>query len=182
MAKGKWALGIQPRHFCWIIKDHLAICERPGGFGDNHRKVRREEEIQWIRNQGFTMVISLLSSTHNLHAYDEFGLSYMHVPFQPGIENDGLTQKFFIKLSEALAKGERIIMHADNVNDFLIGIVAAFLLWGKFFNDPTEVVTFTERLVGRQIGSEGRLIVKGVERLAPPETPVRLPSRKRYMQ
>ena len=34
--KGKWAQGIEPRHFCWIITNQLAICERPGGFGANH--------------------------------------------------------------------------------------------------------------------------------------------------
>ena len=28
--RGKWAQGIQPRNFAWIIKDHLAVCERPG--------------------------------------------------------------------------------------------------------------------------------------------------------
>ena len=43
--RGKWALGIQPRNFTWIIKDRLAICERPGGYGVNHRRVRRQEEI-----------------------------------------------------------------------------------------------------------------------------------------
>ena len=30
--KGKWAQGIQPRNFAWILKDKLAICERPGGM------------------------------------------------------------------------------------------------------------------------------------------------------
>ena len=29
--RGKWALGITPRHFTWILKDKLAICERPAG-------------------------------------------------------------------------------------------------------------------------------------------------------
>ena len=55
-AKGKWAQGIKPRHFHWIIQDQLAVCERPGGFGANHRKVRRQEEIIWIREQGFDLV------------------------------------------------------------------------------------------------------------------------------
>ena len=32
--RGKWALGIQPRNFTWFIKDQLAVCERPGGFGE----------------------------------------------------------------------------------------------------------------------------------------------------
>ncbi|MEY2406052.1 MAG: hypothetical protein QOG39_968, partial [Acidimicrobiaceae bacterium] len=27
--KGKWAQGIQPRNFAWVIKDKLAVCERP---------------------------------------------------------------------------------------------------------------------------------------------------------
>ena len=52
--KGKWAQGIKPRNFAWIIRDRLAICERPGGYGANHRRVRRQEEIIWLREQGFT--------------------------------------------------------------------------------------------------------------------------------
>ena len=36
--KGKWAQGIQPRNFSWVIKDKLAICERPGGYAANHRR------------------------------------------------------------------------------------------------------------------------------------------------
>ena len=58
--KGKWAAGIPPRNFTWVIKDHLAVSERPGGFAVNHRRVRRQEEIIWLRVQGFGRVISLL--------------------------------------------------------------------------------------------------------------------------
>ena len=36
--RGKWALGITPRNFTWFMKDKLAVCERPGGYGDNHRR------------------------------------------------------------------------------------------------------------------------------------------------
>ena len=69
--KGRWAQGLEPRAFCWIIKDRLAASERPGGFARNHRKVRRQEEIIWLRQHDFTSVLSLLESPHNLHAYDE---------------------------------------------------------------------------------------------------------------
>ena len=72
--KGKWAAGISPRNFAWIIKDRLAVSERPGGYARTHRRVRRQEEIIWIREQGFTRVISLLASPHNLHAYEELAL------------------------------------------------------------------------------------------------------------
>ena len=59
----------------------LAVCERPGGYGANHRRVRRQEEIIWIREQGFTCVISLIPSPHNLHNYEELGVAYRHLPF-----------------------------------------------------------------------------------------------------
>ena len=79
--RGKWALGITPRNLTWIIKDRIAICERPGGYGENHRRVRRQEEIIWIRENGFGCVISLIPAPHNLHNYDELGVPYRHRPY-----------------------------------------------------------------------------------------------------
>ena len=76
--KGKWAKGIPPRFFAWIIKGRLAVSERPGGYARNHRKVRRHEEILWLRGEGFTRIVSLLPSPHNLHAYDELGVTWSH--------------------------------------------------------------------------------------------------------
>ena len=86
--KGKWAQGIKPRNFAWVITDKLAVCERPGGYGANHRRVRRQEEIIWIREQGFTRVISLIPSPHNLHNYDELGVAWLHRPFPPHEPNE----------------------------------------------------------------------------------------------
>ena len=71
--RGKWALGITPRNFTWFMKDKLAVCERPGGYGDNHRRVRRQEEIIWLRENGFGCLISIIPAPHNLHNYDELG-------------------------------------------------------------------------------------------------------------
>jgi hypothetical protein len=81
--KGKWAAGIPPRNFTWVIKDRLAVSERPGGFAPNHRRVRRQEEIIWLRVQGFTRVVSLLPSPHNLAAYDDEELAWAHYPLSP---------------------------------------------------------------------------------------------------
>ena len=81
--RGRWAQGLQPRYFTWVIMDRLGAGERPGGFARNHRKVRRQEELIWLSVHGFTHVVSLLDSPHNLHAYDEAGLAYVHVPLGP---------------------------------------------------------------------------------------------------
>ena len=82
-AKGKWAQGITPRNFAWIMKDQLAVSERPGGYGANHRRVRRQEEIIWIREQGFSCVLSVIPAPHNLHNYDDLGVTWRHRPFEP---------------------------------------------------------------------------------------------------
>jgi len=81
--KGKWAAGIPPRNLTLgVIKDHLALSERPGGFSLNHRRVRRQEEIIWLRVQASGRVISLLPSPHNLAAYEEEGLAWAHYPLE----------------------------------------------------------------------------------------------------
>src|SRR5258708_13748678 len=66
--------------------DRLGAGERPGGFARNHRKVRRQEELIWLSVHGFTHVVSLLDSPHNLHAYDEAGIPHHHVPPRPRLE------------------------------------------------------------------------------------------------
>ena len=101
--KGKWAQGIKPRNFAWIIRDRLAICERPGGYGANHRRVRRQEEIIWLREQGFTRVISLIPSPHNLHNYDELGLPYLHRPFGPHDESAKVLGELYPEMRDLLA-------------------------------------------------------------------------------
>ena len=102
-SKGKWAQGIRPRNFRWVIADRLAVCERPGGYGANHRKVRRQEEIIWVREQGFTCVVSLISAPHNLHNYDELGVVWRHRP----VPDDELLASyelgFFPELRDMLA-------------------------------------------------------------------------------
>ena len=79
--RGKWAEGIQPRNFNWVVAERLAVCERPGGYGASHRRVRRQEEIIWLRRNGFDVVVSLISAPHNLHNYDELDLPYLHRPW-----------------------------------------------------------------------------------------------------
>ena len=107
--KGKWAQGIQPRNFSWVVKDKLAVCERPGGYGVNHRRVRRQEEIIWIREQGFTCVISLIPSPHNLHNYDELGLPYLHRPFTGTDDLGQWLRTFYVELNGLLEASTKVV-------------------------------------------------------------------------
>ena len=81
--RGKWERGIEPRNFAWIIKDQLAVCERPGGYARNHRKVRRHEEILWLRNQGFSRIVSLLLLAPQPHGLRRARRDVVALPVRP---------------------------------------------------------------------------------------------------
>lgn len=157
--KGKWAQGITPRNFSWIIKDRLAICERPGGYGPNHRRVRRQEEIIWLREQGFSPIVSLLTSPHNLHNYDELGVAWIHRPFNP---TDGLREmlvSFYPELRHLLGSNKKLILHGNEVSDGMVGLMAGYLFWNEMVPTGPRAISITEQITHRQLGPIARGVV-----------------------
>lgn len=157
--RGKWERGIQPRNFAWIIKDKLAVSERPGGYARNHRKVRRHEEILWLRNQGFSRVVSLLPSPHNLYAYDELGVTWSHVPFLGGADARQVLLDLFEQLKGWIGNGERLLLHQEELGDRVMGLVAGFLLYGGLVDTGPHSVTVIEQILKREMGPVGRELV-----------------------
>lgn len=157
--RGKWALGIQPRDLVWIIKDKLAICERPGGIGASHRKVRRQEEVIWLRENDFHCIVSISSAPHNLQTYDEIGVPYRHVPLLTSDNIDDWCRRFFAELNSLLSNGNRTIVHAEEVGDQLVSIMGAYLRWLGVVNEPTEAVTLIERLTNRALEPASRSLI-----------------------
>ncbi len=157
--KGKWAKGIPPRFFAWIIKGKLAVSERPGGYARNHRKVRRQEEILWLRGEGFTRIVSLLPSPHNLHAYDELGVTWSHIPLGPHDDAAAVLSDLYQQIKEWLAADERILVHQEELGDRLMGVVAGYLRWSGLLPSGPKAIAIVERMLGRQMGPPGREIV-----------------------
>ena len=166
--KGKWAQGIQPRNFSWVVKDKLAVCERPGGYGSNHRRVRRQEEIIWIREQGFGCVVSLIPSPHNLHNYDELGVTWRHRPFTQGDDAPRFVATFFPELRTMLSEGQKVLVHQDELGDRVSGLMAGFLLWSGMVESGPQAISITEQLVHRQLGPMARGLVTIAAELPPP--------------
>jgi hypothetical protein len=165
--RGKWAQGIEPRHFTWVVKDRLAVCERPGGYGENHRRVRRQEEIIWLRQQEFDFVISLIRGTHNLHNYEELGLPFHHVPFSgPGDGPHGLTRAM-AAIRDHLAAGDRVVVHREELGERMTGLIAAYVLWMGLVPDAPTTVNLTEQLFERELGPVARELVSMVDRCVP---------------
>ena len=157
--KGKWAAGIPPRNFVWIIKDQLAASERPGGYGRNHRPVRRQEEIIWLREQGFTRVVSLLPSPHNLHAYDELGVRWEHVPFGAHDDPGDLLDELYPMLQGWLAEGEKVLIHQEQFGDIVAGLLGGYLIFARLVPSGPQAITILEQLTHRPMGPAGRELV-----------------------
>ncbi len=157
--KNKWATGIPPRNFYWIMKDRLAISERPGGRGEGHRRVRRTEEINWIRHQGFTRVVSLIPSTHNLHNYSEQNIAWSHWPIA---DNENYRERLgplYVELRSLLTRGEKLLVHRRALDDAVCGFMAGYLLWSGMVPSEPQVVVVVEKMTERPLGSVGRLVV-----------------------
>ncbi len=157
--KGKWAQGIEPRNFRWVMKDSLAVCERPGGYGSNHRRVRRQEEIIWVREQGFAPVISIVPSPANLHNYDELGVNWQHRPFGNHDDPAIYLLAFYPELRDLLATGAKVLIHGEELGDRLSGIIAGYLVWTSLLPTGPKAISLTERLTQRQLGPVGRELV-----------------------
>lgn len=157
--KGKWATGIVPRNFVWVIRDKLAACERPGGYARNHRKIRRHEEILWIRTQGFSRIVSLLPSNHNLHAYDELGVAWEHIPLSPLSDQRAVLDELYRRLRVWLGAGEKIILHQEEFGDTLMGVLGGYLLYVRALPSGPQAIAVMEELTHRPMGPPGRGLV-----------------------
>ena len=169
--KGKWAAGIVPRNFAWVIKDRLAVSERPGGYARAHRPVRRQEEIIWIREQGFTRVVSLLGSPHNLHAYDELGVAWEHVPFGNQENARVVLGDLLPQLLDWIAAGERVLVHQEELGDRVQGLAGGYLVYAGLVEDPAQAILIVEQINHRQMGPPGRELVAVAAELLKAEPP-----------
>ncbi len=158
--RGRWAQGLQPRFFCWIIKDRLAAAERPGGFARNHRKVRRQEELIWLRSHGFTRIVSLLDSTHNLHAYEEAELVYEWLPLGRHDEMAARLRNIYEHLITWLDDPEeKVFIHHEEFGDRILGVLAGYLVYARLVQEGPHAISVIEKITGRNVGADGREMV-----------------------
>jgi hypothetical protein len=165
--KGKWAAGIVPRNFTWVIRDRFAVAERPGGFGSSHRKVRREEELLWLKAQGFERVISVLPGPSNLQAYTERELDWGHHPIPTTGDRRLALRDCYFDIDKTLSAGRKVLLHGDELGDRVMGVVAGYLYWSGRIEPGPTAISAVEHLLERSMGPDGRALVADSERSAP---------------
>ncbi len=152
--------GLKPRGFTWVITDRLAVSERVGGSGFQHRRVRREEEITWlVEEAGINTVVSMLPGNQNLLAYREAGIATYSVPIGPDLSNQDV-EEFFLTLSKATAKKRsRVLVHREAIDDTVGGLLGGFLVDSGLVKDPILALAVIQQILGRALGPEGRSLI-----------------------
>ena len=114
----------EPMRIWWARPRKLCALERPGGGGRSHRPARRRDEIEWLTAHGVNTVVSTMKSRHNLAAYDEAGLEWMHVPG----EDDAALEELVVILRRTLRqRAGAVAIHGNRRTGFVAAVCAAYL-------------------------------------------------------
>jgi hypothetical protein len=150
--------GLEPRGFTWVIAKRLAVSERIGGYGFQHRRVRREEEITWLKHAGITDVLSLLEGNQNLAAYQAAGIRAVNEPLAE--LEPGSVRRVFRAMKEITDKrGSVLLVHRDLVDDTVAGVLAGFLIHSGRVEDPIMATALVQEILKRPLGPEARAII-----------------------
>ena len=117
----------QPKRIWWARPRKLCALERPGGGGRSHRPERRDAEIAWLQDNGVHTVISTMETRHNLAAYEEAGLRWLHVPVGETAEADEELEELLVILRRELRRAGAVAIHANRRTDFVAAVCAAYL-------------------------------------------------------
>jgi len=151
--------GLEPRGFKWVIAGKLAVSERIGGYGFQHRRVRREEEIAWLADQGIDAVLSLLPGNQNQAAYEGAGFRFYNKAIEEELEPED-AQQFFDVLDEALLTDKTsLLVHRDLIDDQVVGLLGGYLVHAEIVRDPIVATSVIQEIAGRPIGPEGRKLI-----------------------
>lgn len=154
--------GLKPRDFAWVIGNRLATSARPGGQGFQHRRVRRQEEIAWLLEEGFTTVVSLLPGVQNVNSYEEAGLEVFLSPVDLDSDREAV-ERAFETINEALRQPDtRVLVHRDYVDDTVGGVLAGYVVYSGLVNDQRMAVIVMQEIIGRPLGPNARALIPAV--------------------
>lgn len=155
----KKATGLEPRGFRWVIAGSLAVSERIGGYGFQHRRVRREEEIAWLADQGIDAVLSLLPGNQNQAAYEAAGFAFYNRPIDEELEPEDAADIFEVLDQALVTDRASLLVHRDLIDDQVVGLLGGYLVHAEYVTDPVIATSVIQEIVGRPIGPEGRKLI-----------------------
>jgi hypothetical protein len=117
----------EPRRIWWARPGKLCLLERPGGGGRSHRPDRRAADIDYLVANGVRVVISTMTTKHNLADYDAAGLEWHHVPVPDAAEATDALDEVLRLLRRELRKRGAVAVHGNRLTDFVTAVGVAYL-------------------------------------------------------
>jgi hypothetical protein len=117
----------QPNRIWWARPSKLCALERPGGGGRSHRPERRDADIAYLVDNGVRVVISTMTTRHNLGYYEEAGLEWRHVPVASCDEGAEALEQLLPLLRRETRRRGAVAVHGNRHTDFVAALCAAHL-------------------------------------------------------
>jgi hypothetical protein len=117
----------EPNRIWWARPRKLCAMERPGGGGRSHRPERRESDIAYLTESGVRLVISTMTTRHNLGDYEAAGLEWLHVPVASCDAGAEALDELLVVLRRELRKRGAVAVHGNRHTDFVAALCAAHL-------------------------------------------------------
>ena len=150
--------GLKPNDFNWIIEGKLAVSECIGGGGLTPRKIRREEEIQWIKSQGINAIFSLLDSDFNLKNYQEVGFRTYHYPLADDVPKESLNI-IFEAIKKHYQTKKKLLIHREYLDEEVPGILAGYLIYSELLDDPILARTILEKILEKPLSPKAIALI-----------------------
>src|SRR3954463_7866269 len=116
---------VEPKRIWWARPRKLCALERPGGGGRSHRPERRGGEIEYLKEHGVHVVISTMTTRHNLADYEAAGLEWHHVPVSSCAEGADALEELLPLLKRELRTAGAVAVHGNRHTDFVAAVCAA---------------------------------------------------------
>ena len=104
-------------------------------------------------------MVSLLTSPHNLHAYDELGVAWEHIPLSAHDDARAVLVELYPKLQAWIGSGDKVLLHQEELSDRLQGVVAGYLVYSGLVPSDAHAIAIVEQINSRQMGPPGRELV-----------------------
>ena len=69
------------------------------------------------------------------------------------------------ELHELLNRNTKVLVHAEEVSDRVVGVMGGYIRWAGLVEDPTQAIQVTERLSGRQLDPFAREVIMNAHTL-----------------
>lgn len=148
---------VEPSRIWWARPRKLCALERPGGGGRSHRPDRRAGEIEYLCSRGVRLVVSVMRTRHNLPAYEEAGLPWIHRPLAGPDEAPALLEELLALLRRELRSRGALALHEDRRTGFVAALAAAHVYEARG-TDPARALDQAEA-AGLDVGEDARALV-----------------------